>query len=85
MKTLEETLKNDDINLPEPITDETCIIGRSGILDSLAFVTFIVAVEQGINSEFKKKITLTNEKAFSRAKNPFRSVETLAEYIMNNL
>ena len=49
---LKEIITTQGICFPDKIDEDTSIIGKNGILDSLAFVSFVVAVEQKINTEF---------------------------------
>ncbi len=60
----------------------TVLIGNMSALDSLAFVDFIVAVEHKVRSEFGVALTLTNDRAFSRTQNPFETVGSLVDYIV---
>jgi D-alanine--poly(phosphoribitol) ligase subunit 2 len=48
-------------------------------------VNFIVSLEQGIADEFGLAVTLADEKAFSRETSPFRTVGSLADYVMEHL
>ena len=82
--TLNEIGEMNNLEVPERLGPETNIIGTGGVLDSLAFVSFLVAVEQAINQQFNKHISLNSEKAFSQKQNPFRSVETLMQYIKDS-
>lgn len=82
--TLNEIGTMNDFEMPKELNHETNIIGAKGILDSLAFVSFLVAVEQKINQQFDKHISLNSEKAFAQKQNPFRSAGTLTQYIMDN-
>jgi acyl carrier protein len=59
---------------------ETRLFGDDGILDSMGLVTLVVAVEQAIEDEFGRSVSLADEKALSRKRSPYRSVEALAEY-----
>jgi len=59
----------------------TVLIGKDSVLDSLTFVTYIVAVEQKVSDAFGTKITLANSRAFSQEKNPFETIDSLASYI----
>ncbi len=63
------------------ITRDDPLVGRGAVLDSLSFVSFIVAVEQKIGDAFGQKITLANSRAFSQKKNPFETIGSLATYI----
>lgn len=59
---------------------ESPLFGEGG-LDSLGLVRFIVMVEENIEDKTGQQITLASEKAMSRKKSPFRTLQTLAEYI----
>ncbi|MCK6622847.1 MAG: hypothetical protein HUU32_15915 [Calditrichaceae bacterium] len=59
----------------------TVLFGESGKLDSLGLVNMIVTTEQKIEENFGIAITLADEKAMSQRNSPFRTVESLAEYI----
>lgn len=65
-------------------TDEV-LFGRDGKLDSLALVTVIVAVEEKINNELNAAISLSDERAMSRQRSPFRTVESLVAYVQQLL
>lgn len=59
----------------------TVLFGKSGKLDSLGLVNLIVNVERRINDEFGVAISIADERAMSQKSSPFKSVETLADYI----
>ena len=75
----------DELNetLDEPIekSDSTQLFGSKSKLDSMGLVNLIVTVERLIDEKYGKTITLASEKAFSRSSSPFRTVQTLSEYI----
>jgi D-alanine--poly(phosphoribitol) ligase subunit 2 len=50
-------------------------------LDSLGIVRFIILVEEKIEDETDLALTLANEKAMSRKNSPFKTLQTLADYI----
>ena len=56
--------------------------GNEGILNSIALVTLIVALEQSVEDEFETPIILANEKAMSQKNSPFMTIGSLAEYIV---
>lgn len=58
------------------------LYGLGGVLDSLGLVTLIVAVEQAIEDELGETISLADEKAMSQKNSPFRTIGTLADYIV---
>jgi acyl carrier protein len=64
---------------------ETHLFDKQGKLDSIELVNFIVSLEQGIADEFGQAVTLADEKAFARETSPFRSVDSLADYVMERL
>jgi acyl carrier protein len=61
------------------------LFGEDGVLDSLELVNLIVAFEQRIQSDLDLAITLADEKAMSQKRNPFRSIEALADYAIRLL
>lgn len=75
----------DELNetLDEPIekSDSTQLFGSKSKLDSMGLVSLIVTVERLIEEKYDKTVTLASEKAFSRSSSPFRTVQTLSEYI----
>ena len=64
---------------------QTQLFGCSANLDSIGIVTFIVMLEQNIADKYGYLITLADEKALSRLKSPFLTVESLTEYIVEKL
>jgi hypothetical protein len=58
------------------------LIGGAAVLSSLALVSYVLDVEAHIDSEFGMPVTLVNEDALSRSKSPFRTVRSLAEYVL---
>jgi acyl carrier protein len=64
---------------------ETHLFGQQGKLDSLGLVNFIVSLEQRIAEEFGAAITLADEKALSREKSPFLTIESLTDYVIEQI
>lgn len=60
---------------------ETVLVGPDGSLDSLGLVNFIVALEGIISDEINTDITLVDERAMMLENSPFRTVNSLAEYV----
>jgi acyl carrier protein len=60
---------------------ETNLFGQEGKLDSLGLVNLIVNIESLIYDNFELSLTLANEKAMSLNNSPFKSVQSLADYI----
>jgi len=63
-----------------------CVIyGSQDSLDSLELVDFVVLVEQKIDDQLGNTISLTDDKAMSQKVSPFRTIDTLVDYITNLL
>jgi len=89
VKIITEALKeiNDDLESKEleNITLETKLYGGNAALDSLALVSLITDLEDLISDKFDQDVVLADEKAMSQRTSPFRSVESLSNYIVTLL
>ena len=74
---------NLDLEPPEKIEkkDDTVIFGIDSALDSIGLVNFITIIEQKIEEETGRFITIADERAMSMENSPFKTVGTLKEYI----
>lgn len=72
---------NETLDTPIEKSDCTQLFGSDSRLDSMGLVSLIVTVERLIDEKYGKTVTLASEKAFSRSSSPFRTVQTLSEYI----
>jgi acyl carrier protein len=61
---------------------ETILFGGGSSLDSLGLVNLIVAIEQNIEDKLDINITIADEKAMSQTSSPFKTIESLVEYIL---
>ena len=61
--------------------EETRLLGRKSKLNSLSLVTLIIDIEQRLGDELGVEISLTDEKAMSETRSPFRDVKSLIDYI----
>ena len=68
-------------SVPE-VTEETRLFGSGALLDSSALVSLLVEVEQQINDKAGTDIVLVDDQAMSQKRSPFRSIGTLAEYVV---
>lgn len=59
--------------------------GENGVLDSIALVSLIVAVEQAVEEKIGRTVLLADARATSQKNSPFRSVESLIELIQSRL
>ncbi len=68
----------------EPLApdENTRLIGRSSVLDSMGLVTLIVEVEQRLEDEHDLVVVLADDRAMSQTRSPFLSVGTLADYVL---
>ena len=63
--------------LEEHVSDmnkDTALFGKSGLLDSMGLVSMIVAVEQDVEDEFDKNVTIADARAMSQKHSPFATV-----------
>src|SRR5579859_1620980 len=64
---------------------DTPLMGPDAALDSLTLVSLLVSIEGRIVDKTGKAVTLADEKAMSRKHSPFRTTQTLADYVMELL
>lgn len=81
LKELEDLITSIPLSIDGELNASTTLYGKSGVLDSMGLVSLIAAVEQAINDEFSISITIASDKAMSQKQSPFRSAETLTEWI----
>ena len=79
----------DEINTMNDLSIEknldSRLFGSEGSLDSFGLVNLIVMIEESVNDKFECSITLADEKAMSLKRSPFRTVDSLANYIIDQL
>ena len=79
------TVKEINTQLPDEIqltkSTNTVLFGNNGKLDSLGLVNLLVMIEQNIEDEFNISLTIADDRAMSQKHSPFRTVNTLANYI----
>jgi len=63
-------------------TMDTPLFGENSVLDSLGLVNLIVNVEQKVQTGLNLVITIADEKAMSQRNSPFRTIGSLAQYIV---
>jgi acyl carrier protein len=59
----------------------TRLLGAESILDSMHLVSLIIAIEREVEDAFGVALTLADERALSMKESPFRSIQSLADYI----
>jgi acyl carrier protein len=60
---------------------ETRLLGSQSVLDSIHLVSLIVTIEREVEEAFGVALTLADERAFSMKASPFRSIQSLADYV----
>ena len=63
-----------------PVSAETELYGTNGQLDSMGLVSFLVDIEESFQDN-DINISLSDERAMSQSRSPFRSVQSLTDYI----
>ena len=63
-----------------PISGETELYGCNGHLDSMGLVAFIIDIEE-LLMDNEINITLSDERAMSQSRSPFRNVQSLNDFI----
>lgn len=64
---------------------EAPLFGEHGALDSMDLVTYAAEVEDAVGVRFGKNIVIADAKALSRGKSPFRTLNALAEYCLEQM
>jgi len=74
-----------DLGINAELTADTRLFGESGLLDSMALVSLVIAVEQAIEQKYGAAIALADEKALSQRSSPYRTIGSLAAYAAQQL
>jgi acyl carrier protein len=83
MKSMEEIIsenENESKISVEDLNQDTRLLGRQAILDSLSLVSLIVNIEQKLSEE-NISVTIADERAMTQEKSPFRTIGSLFDYI----
>jgi acyl carrier protein len=70
---------------PASLTEDTFLIGQGAVLDSMGLVTAILEIEQRLAAEHDVTVVLADERAMSQKNSPFRSVRSLADYVLRRV
>ncbi len=63
-----------------PVSDDTELYGSNGHLDSMGLVGFLIDIEESLQDR-DLQITLSDERAMSQSRSPFKNVQSLTDYI----
>jgi acyl carrier protein len=64
---------------------DTVLFASGGNLDSLRLVSFVTTIEQKIEEKFGRTVTLLSDIDALENDNPFRTVNSLADYVASIL
>ena len=62
---------------------DTKLFGAEGLLDSLGVVILLTDLEERLDDEYDVEISLASDVTMSTTRSPFRSVSSLAKYIVS--
>jgi hypothetical protein len=82
LETLNDERGPDDKLVVGP---QTKLFGADAELDSLALVSVIVDVEEGVSQAAGRPVALTDDRAMSQEVSPFTDVQTLTAYVVELL
>lgn len=63
------------------IDEKSILYAKDGILSSIALVALLSDLEEGFLQEFKANLDLSSREAFSRFKSPFKSLDSLVDFV----
>jgi acyl carrier protein len=78
--TLQQFDGQQQLKIPDKLSEDTTLFGQGGILDSMGLVSVVVALEQAIEDKFNVNISLADAKAMSQKHSPYRTIGALADY-----
>ena len=79
---LGEALEDEGSHNPGKASAMSPLLGQDAVLSSMGLVTLITDAELVLADEHGVEVTLVSEDAFSRRQSPFRTVEALADYVL---
>lgn len=78
LEELREDLDNPESLILEP---EAYLFGSRSALSSIDLVNLLVNLEMALEDKLGVSVTIANEKAMSRKNSPFRTIQTLGDYL----
>jgi hypothetical protein len=67
---------------PVQAAAELPLIGEDAAVTSMGLVSFISDVESTLQEKYGVELTLVSEQALSRRNSPFRTIDALADYVL---
>lgn len=65
--------------------EDPILYGPGGSLDSLGLVSLLMDVEEAVSARTGRPLILADEHAMSQRHNPFRTVGSLSDYVLERL
>jgi len=81
MESLKNVLLENESTEIDNVNASTSLLGKHSILESLGLVTLLVDLEQRLEENYDVCVTLADERAMSQKNSPFRTVQSLIDYI----
>lgn len=79
---LQEALDEEDEGVGIVASASEPLVGDSAVVSSLTLVTFVTDLESLLAEKYDADLLLVSEEALSRSKSPFRTIDSLLEYIL---
>lgn len=80
VSTTSDLAAEQGFEVTDGLSADTRLFGEQGLLDSLALVALVIAVEQAVEDKFGVRVELADDKALSQKNSPYRTIGTLAAY-----
>ena len=77
-----DALEEEGVEESMQVNRDSPLLGSEAILNSMGLVALITDVESILEEEHQIDVTLVSEDAFSRRRSPFRTIDALADYIL---
>ena len=68
-----------------PERSDVVLVGDDGVMDSLALMTLILALEEGFRERIGKDVSIMGENNFDKLVAHFRTPEDIAKYLLELL
>ncbi len=85
LRAAKEMAQEQGIALEHELGPDTRLFGEGGMLDSMALVSLVIAVEQAIEEKYGVGVALADEKALSQRSSPYRTISSLVAYAAGEL
>ena len=76
-------LREADAQIPQ--REDAALFGQGGYLDSLGLVSFVLDVEDLVNEATGLSIVLSDDRAMSQSRSPFRTIGDFVDYVAKRL